>query len=241
MWILDKKDIQYILFTNPLEFFYDCIHYGSLRTLKYFLSFNIDLTYVDLPTILKFCLEQRLLGLDKLKCFFNHHQVTSLVADICFMPNGQSFLSTVIVSAKDEQQALLFLEYFVTDLKLPSHLTDKSPNPLTPLHWACNKGYLSVVQWLVETQKVSPDDCPKGLSYPLNMAIMGNHLEVAQYLIEKQGQSPTLSDQTREAYAPLHWACERGSLSLVRYLIEKQKIPPRLFSTRKSYSSESSL
>ena len=54
----------------------------------------------------------------------------------------------------------------------------------TPLHIACNQGYLSIVQYLIE-KGANIEAKDKYQQTPLHIACQNNNLPVVQYLIEK--------------------------------------------------------
>ena len=70
-------------------------------------------------------------------------------------------------------------------------LADKTDFCLTPFHWACQKGHLSLVKWMVETQGVAPHYCEPGTQSAISQAAIGNQQDVLEYLIDK-GASLTL-------------------------------------------------
>ena len=88
----------------------------------------------------------------------------------------------------------------------------------TVLHYACKKGKLGLVQYLVdEYPGVLRVRSKIGTSSFLLAAISGS-LEMMKYLVSKQCN---VLDQDNEGLTALHYACQHGKLNLVKYLVEK--------------------
>jgi ankyrin repeat protein len=68
---------------------------------------------------------------------------------------------------------------------------------MTLLHWACDRGYLDIVQLLVK-RKAKLDIQDSEGNTPLHFASMTGHREIYCYLIE-QGSDPHLRNKEGES------------------------------------------
>ena len=223
--ICGRDNILNILNKSPLEFLYQCLRYGSLNTLKSFLSLPLDLTKIYLRRLLTSCLHNGLKGLDMLQYLCHHSFVSFPKTKRYFMSDGKSLLSTVIVFLKEEWKIFPYLHYLIDTVGFSPTLTDETPSSFTPLHWACLKGHLSIVKWLIEVKKVPPNYCQEGRKSAISQAALAGHKNILEYL-NKKGVSLTLADKTPSAFTPFHWACLKGHLSIIKWLIETQKVSP---------------
>ena len=211
---------------KPTGFLYKCLRYGSLSTLEYFLSLNIDFQK-DQPRfipIIKSCLPQGRMGLELFIHLIQHSVIPPPKEEDCFMPDGKSILSYIIISLKAEK-SIPFLEYFIKILKISPTLTDKDKFAFTPLHCACRRGDLTLVKYFIEQLKIFPNYCDEGYQSALSQAVIFGHLDILQYLVN-QGADPTLADKNHAALTPFFWACLRGHMSIVKYFIEDMKVDP---------------
>ena len=106
------------------------------------------------------------------------------------------------------------------NLDLHPTLSDNDNLSLTPFHWACFEGHLSLVKWFIEIQDIPPDYCEKGKHSALGRAALKGHLKIVEYLIHQKKASLTLADRTTYGYTPFHWACQGGHLPLVKWFVE---------------------
>ena len=94
---------------------------------------------------------------------------------------------------------------------------DKDSNRHSVLYKACNEGWLTLVQYLVETY---PDllkiRYKEGIS-PILVAGLSGSVELVQYLISKGCDK---FDKDSLGRTVLHKACQEGKLELVQYLVE---------------------
>ena len=226
IWILGKEYIQEIIHGNFLEFLYHCLHYGSLEVLECFLMSTTDLQKrnIKFQVVLDTCLKHGQRGLNILKYLINNAIVSLPKAP--FTKTGVSFLSHIIESTQNEQVIMLFLIYFIEELKVSPRLIDKNEFAFTPLHWACLTGHLSVVKYFIEKHNFSPNYCDEGTQSALSQAAQKGHFHILKYLIEEHGASPTLTDKTKFALTPLHWACRKGHVAIIEWLIKKYNISP---------------
>ena len=85
-----------------------------------------------------------------------------------------------------------------------------------PLHFACEKGHLPLVQYLLE-KGANIEAKNKFEETPLHIACQYGQLPVVQYFIEK---GVNIEEKDKDQQTPLHFACFNGSLPVVQYLIE---------------------
>ena len=160
-----------------------------------------------------------------LACIHGHLSLVQyFIEDLHMNPNVclQGTRSAISQAAIKGHQHIL--EYLV---KQGASLTlaDKTDFCLTPFHWACLTGHLSLVKWMVETQGVAPHYCEPGTQSAISQAAIKGHQHILEYLV-KQGASLTLADKTDFCLTPFHWACRTGHLSLVKWMIETQGVDP---------------
>ena len=91
---------------------------------------------------------------------------------------------------------------------------------MTPLHIACQKGYLECVRLLVEA---GADMGSMGYningSTPLHLAAEAGHGDVCRYMVSK-GASLTVQGKWTTEGTPLHVACQNQRLDAVEALCE---------------------
>jgi ankyrin repeat protein len=87
----------------------------------------------------------------------------------------------------------------------------------TPLHLACDRGFLKIVRFLIEKPNVNP--CIKNYfgCTPLHLSSLGGHLDVTEYLIKQPGVS--INEQDTINYTPLHYACAGSNIEVVLHLL----------------------
>ena len=107
-----------------------------------------------------------------------------------------------------------------------------------PLYYACQHGWLDVVERLVEEYKCDPINVSAnswrntrvGLRYPeitpLHIACEYGQMEVAKLLIEKYKCNPNIEDSLTQT--PLHYACEHGKAKVAKLLIEQYRCNPNI-------------
>ena len=88
----------------------------------------------------------------------------------------------------------------------------------TPLHYACESGYIQIAEYLIyKGAKIYCTDINDDSE--IHLASKRGHLQMVQYLIEKQNID--VNTKGYEKRTPLHYACEKGYLQIVEYLISK--------------------
>jgi len=86
----------------------------------------------------------------------------------------------------------------------------------TPLHTAADRGYLRIVEFLLE-HGANPNMKNNYGSTPLHYAAMYGYPEVVELLLE-HGANPNI--QNRYGYTPLHFAIEGCFVDVVRVLLD---------------------
>ena len=112
----------------------------------------------------------------------------------------------------------------IDEVEEPHKLKDEK-HGATLLHWAAAKGWLNIVQQLLDKYEFHP--MCKNYNYgqtPLLVACGGGHLNVVQYLITECKCDPICTDN--DGATPLYSACYNGHLDVVRYLISECKCDP---------------
>ncbi|KAG9011134.1 hypothetical protein FRB90_007454 [Tulasnella sp. 427] len=100
---------------------------------------------------------------------------------------------------------------------------------LTALHHAASRGYLPIVQWLVENCGAMTDLEDKEGETALHKASLNGHINVIKYLLSVEVEKADVHVQDADGWTALHNACSKGYLDIVRYLCESAgaaDIPP---------------
>ena len=91
----------------------------------------------------------------------------------------------------------------------------------TPLHIAAEKGYLPIVEYLIDAQHVSINK-PNMKGYSAaHLACINNNITILSFLIEKGSDIEQLDS---EGNTCLMLACREGNMDIVKYLIEKRSV-----------------
>ena len=94
----------------------------------------------------------------------------------------------------------------------------------TLLHWAATRGWLNIVQQLLETYEFHPTCKTNNGFLPLHSACQNGHLDVVQYLITECNCDPMC--KSNNGFLPLHSACQNGHLDVIQYLITECECDP---------------
>ncbi|KAK4058123.1 hypothetical protein OIO90_000862 [Microbotryomycetes sp. JL221] len=121
--------------------------------------------------------------------------------------NGQMKRLRHLLTPRDTNDSDVFL--------LANQLVTR--NSHTPLHLAAGRGYVKMVQYLVEDAGALPEVEDSEGETALHKASYRGHLNVCQYLIER-GVSVNVAD--RDGWTPLHNAASRGWLDIARLLAD---------------------
>ncbi|KAG8895970.1 hypothetical protein FRC01_012095, partial [Tulasnella sp. 417] len=100
---------------------------------------------------------------------------------------------------------------------------------LTALHHAASRGYLAIVQWLVENCGAMTDLEDKEGETALHKASLNGHISVLKYLLSLEIEKADVHAQDADGWTALHNACSKGYLDIVRFLCENAgaaDIPP---------------
>ena len=91
----------------------------------------------------------------------------------------------------------------------------------TPMHYACEKGHLTVVRVLLSEFKADVNCNDYSRRTPLHYACEKGHLAVVRVLLSEFKADVNCTDYSGET--PLHYACEKGHLAVVRVLLSEFK------------------
>ena len=102
-------------------------------------------------------------------------------------------------------------------------------NGASALHWAAGCGHLSIVQYLIQTHSVPPDQRQRGKRSfqdrtPLHWAARNGHLSVVKYLVEEcagNGKGVNLDSVTVDGTTAFCWACWQNHQEIMKYLYDK--------------------
>ena len=130
--------------------------------------------------------------------------------------NGTSLLSYSIKRNSDE--IYKYLLSFNNNLEF-SPISEKPKDYESNMYFACRKGKLTSVQWLIEKENKNKYEKDDEQQTPLHYACAYGHLPIVRYLIEKQKVDIDIKDVNKNR--PLHYACESGHLLVAQYLISK--------------------
>ena len=87
----------------------------------------------------------------------------------------------------------------------------------SPLHVACSKGHLPIVQYCIEKgAKIEENNDEQ--KTPLHIACSAGNLHIVQYLI---GNGANIEVKTNAEWTPLHLASCHGKTEIVKYLLSK--------------------
>ena len=91
----------------------------------------------------------------------------------------------------------------------------------TPLVYACKKGHLQIIEYLISKGADVNEEHKDGL-HVIHYAAMFGHLDIVQYLVERQNIDVNIKGTfISNIKTPLHFACKFGYLPIVEYLISK--------------------
>lgn len=73
--------------------------------------------------------------------------------------------------------------------KIPlTELNVKDDNQMSPLHWACDRGHLKIVKYLLDSNMYSIDDQDADGLTALHFAVSCGHIDIAKLLITRGGR-----------------------------------------------------
>jgi ankyrin repeat protein len=103
------------------------------------------------------------------------------------------------------------LRYLTKRLKISARSTCRHKR-VTALHYACKRGHLAVVKYLIQETKVNINTLKKGKMSPLLLAAKHSRTEVVHYLIEK---GANLHHTDKNGWNIIHWAARTANDSLL--------------------------
>lgn len=102
-------------------------------------------------------------------------------------------------------------------LSLGAVLNCKNGSGETPLHYACGKGNVEAVRYLLAVDGIQVNAVNRGLYTPLHSAVTSGSLAVVQMIL-RAGGNVTMQDE--EGDTPLHMACQSGNVQVVKAILE---------------------
>jgi ankyrin repeat protein len=112
------------------------------------------------------------------------------------------------------------VQYLIEVVKVDAEAAEWNKNK-RPIHMATEKGYLHIVQYLIEKAAVDKEAVARNQSRPIHLAIRKGHLAIADYLVRKARVNAEAAYKYGDT--PIHLAVEYGYLPLVQCLIEEAK------------------
>ena len=88
----------------------------------------------------------------------------------------------------------------------------------TPLHWACLKGHLAVVKYLLTSHGANLEATENDGDTPLHLACEWGHLDVVQELVAHGANLEATDDAGK---TPLHLAASAGNVAIVQELVDR--------------------
>ena len=85
-----------------------------------------------------------------------------------------------------------------------------------PIHWAARNGHKSIIQWLVEEQRVDINIGTDNGTTPLHFCIWQGHIECIKYCIETAGCN--INQLNIYGCSASHWAGYNGQVEIMQYL-----------------------
>ena len=96
----------------------------------------------------------------------------------------------------------------------------------TPLHQACKRGWLDIVEMFIEEYGCDPNVVTKNKLNLLHFACQYGHNDIVTLLIEKYGCDPNVVTESNGSL--LQYACLYGHIDIVKLLIEKYSCDPNM-------------
>ena len=129
---------------------------------------------------------------------------------ICFI-NSESIFSIALNHIKKNKES--------QDIK--TLINNKNVSGFTPLHYACYKGNLEIINQLINLGADIYLKNNKGLNI-LHLASQGNQINILAYFIEKYNFDPMSLDDVYST--PLHWACYFGCENCADFLLSLKRV-----------------
>ncbi|NXJ84813.1 ANK1 protein, partial [Trogon melanurus] len=136
-----------------------------------------------------------------------HHRVAKLLVEKGAKPNSRALVSEEEQAGLGRGRGRMFLQTTV-------HLQ----NGFTPLHIACKKNHIRVMELLLKTGASIDAVTESGLT-PLHVAAFMGHLPIVKTLLQR-GASPNVSNVKVET--PLHMAARAGHVDVAKYLLQNK-------------------
>ena len=108
-----------------------------------------------------------------------------------------------------------FIEYILSKENISPSIDELCTKK--PLHHACEKGHLPIVQYFIE-KGANIETKDKLERTPHHIACLSGHHPIVQYLIAK---CVNIKAKDKDQYTPTHYAQQKGHIQIVQYLVAK--------------------
>ena len=92
------------------------------------------------------------------------------------------------------------------------------PRQITPIHYLCEDGYISIVRYLIERDGFDKEARDGSGQTPLFYACINNNLPTVKFLIEEQKVDPYVKDDIGRS--PVHIAALNGHVPILQYFFD---------------------
>ena len=112
------------------------------------------------------------------------------------------------------------LQTLVTEKNINEHINDEKMNKkkYTPLTYACEKGNLKIVTFLVEEMNADIEKKDAQPFCPLYTACLSDNLDLVKYLVERNAK---VNRTGLNSFTPAFAAVEKGNVQILKYLESK--------------------
>ena len=152
-------------------------------------------------------------------CRYGHNDTVFYLTSLpqCNVQAKTNNESTVLHLVCDQSGSLPILKHFITKFPDQLNLNETNDIGLAPIHYACKKGRLDLIECIIECTPSSLEvhDC-NGFT-PIHIAIFYNHLPVVQYFISKDCNTSAVDSN---GFGPVHISAGKGYVEIMKYLID---------------------
>ena len=168
------------------------------------LNYEIIKSFKNIPKRTNFC-SQIILPL--------FYQIEKTINSPIWKPND--FEPDIFKACKEAK--LLSVRYLIEHQNVDIDIKDEYRR--TPLHWACEKGHLPIVEYLI-SKGANVNERDRLGNFVIHSACLnGGHLPIVEYLCSKGADI-----EAKDAFykrTPLHWASYWGKTEIVKFLVSK--------------------
>ena len=138
-------------------------------------------------------------------------------------PDNKGMLPIHLAVLTDNYDAVAHLLKFQS-VNGESDVNRGQAEDFTPVHYACHRGNLEILQLLLDSGGNLNVVSKKGVTC-LHLACGSGKLEMARFLIEVQQFSPEVVTIISGS-KPIHMAAKSGDIEIMKYLISKRNCNP---------------